>query len=60
MKKIEEKNKEQPSLGNILFEADKRSSEILKSLVQSKEVTQEQEKPKPKQTRKQNDNEYCF
>ena len=60
MKKIEEKNKELPSLGNILFEADKRSSEILKSLVQSKEVTQEQEKPKPKQTRKQNDNEYCF
>ena len=56
LKKQEERNKELPTLSNLLFDADKRATEITKSLSQSAEQNQA-----PKQQKKQTqDMEMCF
>ena len=56
LKKQEERNKELPTLSNLLFDADKRATEITKSLSQSAEQNQA-----PKQQKKQTqDMERCF
>ena len=56
LKKQEERNKELPTLSNLLFDADKRATEITKSLSQSAEQNQA-----PKQQKKQTqDYDMCF
>ena len=59
LKKHDERNKDLPSLSNILFEADKRSTEILKSISQSSGVEQDQTQKKAKSC-KNEDMEMCF
>ena len=58
LKKQEERNKEIPTLSNLLFDADKRATEITRTLSQSQAPEQNQA---PKQQKKQTQEmEMCF
>lgn len=56
LKKPEERNKALPSLSNVLFDADKRSTEIIRTLSQENGQSMQ---PKQKKTQSQ-DMEMCF
>ena len=56
LKKPEEHNNALPSLSNVLFDADKRSTEIIRTLSQENGQSMQ---PKQKKTQSQ-DMEMCF
>lgn len=59
IKSPEDRNKDIPTLSNILFEADKRSTEILKTLSQENNQSKNISKPVEK-VQKRDDMEMCF